>query len=65
MHKSDCITKGSTIAFVGQSGAGKTTIANLICLLLKPTKGNIFIDDHHINGEGNRIIATFISNILN
>ena len=26
---------------------------------------NIFIDDHHINGEGNRIIATFISNILN
>ncbi len=35
-----------SIAFVGQSGAGKTTIANLICLLLKPTKGNIFIDDH-------------------
>ena len=36
----------NSIAFVGQSGAGKTTIANLICLLLKPTKGNIFIDDH-------------------
>ena len=35
-----------SIAFVGQSGAGKTTIANLICLLLKPTKGNIFINDH-------------------
>ncbi len=34
-----------SIAFVGKSGAGKTTIANLICLLLKPTLGNIYIDN--------------------
>jgi len=34
----------SSIAFVGASGAGKSTIANLICLLLKPNIGDIFID---------------------
>ena len=33
-----------SIAFVGSSGAGKSTIANLICLLLKPYKGDINID---------------------
>ena len=34
-----------SIAFVGKSGSGKTTLANLICLLLKPTLGEIYIDD--------------------
>ncbi len=34
-----------SIAFVGASGAGKSTIANLICLLLKPLKGDINIDN--------------------
>ena len=33
-----------SIAFVGQSGSGKTTIANIICLLLEPSKGEILID---------------------
>ncbi len=33
-----------SIAFVGQSGSGKTTIANILCLLLKPSKGEILID---------------------
>lgn len=34
----------SIIAFVGKSGAGKTTIADLITLLLTPTSGAIYID---------------------
>tara|TARA_A100001035_G_scaffold34687_1_gene23208 strand:- start:3335 stop:5131 length:1797 start_codon:yes stop_codon:yes gene_type:complete len=33
-----------SIAFVGQSGSGKTTIANILCLLLEPSKGEILID---------------------
>lgn len=38
------IKKGETVAFVGGSGAGKTTILNLLIGFLKPTGGKIFLD---------------------
>lgn len=38
------IAKNKTIAFVGQSGAGKTTIVDLITLLNKPQEGEISIN---------------------
>ena len=38
------IDKFSTVAFVGKSGAGKSTIINILTGLLKPTKGNVFIN---------------------
>lgn len=38
------VDKGETIAFVGGSGAGKTTIMNLIIGFLKPTSGTVLID---------------------
>ncbi len=31
----------STIALIGESGAGKTTLANIICGLIAPTKGEV------------------------
>jgi len=39
------ITKGQCIGFVGESGAGKSTIADIIMGLLTPDKGTILIDD--------------------
>ncbi len=39
------IEAGSTVAFVGRTGSGKTTIANLIARLYDPTEGEIFIDN--------------------
>lgn len=39
------IIKNHSIALVGESGSGKTTLANLIINLLKPTSGNIFVDN--------------------
>ena len=36
---------GELIALVGLTGAGKTTIANLIPRLFEPTHGGVFIDD--------------------
>ena len=42
------IKKNQCIAFVGESGSGKTTLVNLICGLLKPTDGNIVINENSI-----------------
>src|SRR5690625_6592150 len=37
--------KGESVAIVGQNGAGKTTIAKMMNGLLKPTKGDVIIDE--------------------
>jgi subfamily B ATP-binding cassette protein MsbA len=38
------IPVNTTVAFVGESGAGKSTLIDLLTLLLRPQKGNVFID---------------------
>ncbi len=42
------VKPGETIALVGPTGAGKTTIVNLISRFYDIQKGNIFIDDHDL-----------------
>lgn len=39
------IPQGSFVAFVGPTGSGKSTIANLLSGLYIPTQGNILVDD--------------------
>ena len=43
------INKNETIAFVGVSGSGKTTLVNIISGIIKPTKGNIYIDNQNFD----------------
>ena len=38
------VKAGQSIALVGHTGAGKTTIVNLICRFYEPTEGQILID---------------------
>ncbi|MBR3136916.1 MAG: ABC transporter ATP-binding protein [Clostridia bacterium] len=38
------IQAGQTIALVGETGAGKSTIVNLVCRFYEPTAGTIYID---------------------
>ena len=38
------IKHGQTIALVGETGSGKSTIVNLICRFYEPTEGSILID---------------------
>ena len=45
----DCsllVAPGETVAVVGHSGAGKTTLANLICRLSDVAEGAVRIDGH-------------------
>lgn len=39
------IGKGKTVALIGSSGAGKTTLADIILGLLQPTEGRIMVDE--------------------
>lgn len=42
------IKKGASVAFIGKSGAGKTTLADIILGLLIPTNGDIELDGKSI-----------------
>ena len=38
------IPAGTNVAIVGETGAGKSTLVNLVCRFFEPTKGRILID---------------------
>lgn len=45
------IKKGQSIGIIGETGSGKTTLVDLLLGLLKPTKGEIVIDDEVLNDK--------------
>lgn len=42
------ISKRSSVAFIGQSGAGKTTLADILMGLMEPSSGSVFVDGNNI-----------------
>ena len=42
------VKPGESLAIIGKTGSGKSTIASLLCRLYDPTSGEILIDGHHV-----------------
>jgi len=58
------IKKGSSVAIVGASGCGKTTMMKLMLGLLKPETGNVFIDGYDIRKVGLRTYRNLIGTVM-
>ncbi|KAK3144833.1 hypothetical protein QOZ80_4AG0318470 [Eleusine coracana subsp. coracana] len=55
------IRPGETIAFVGPSGGGKTTLAKLLLRLYDPQRGYILLDNHDIQDIQLQCLRTHIA----
>ena len=47
-HFSLDVPQGTTVAIVGETGAGKSTLVNLVCRFFEPTEGQVLIDGRDI-----------------
>jgi putative ABC transport system ATP-binding protein len=50
------IHAGELTLIEGPSGSGKTTLISILGLLLKPTTGEVWIEDHNVAGLGERAL---------
>jgi len=58
------VKPGETIALVGPTGGGKTTIVNLLCRFYEPKQGSIFIGGHDYTGLSLHAIQSRIGIVL-
>lgn len=55
------VKSGETVALVGESGAGKTTILNLLIGFIKPVSGHIYLDGNDLNDINLRSYRDFVA----
>ncbi|MDR2229263.1 MAG: ABC transporter ATP-binding protein/permease [Flavobacteriaceae bacterium] len=58
------IEAGKTTALVGLSGAGKSTVINLLCKFYLPNKGEILLDGKNLNDYENEFLRSHIGLVL-
>lgn len=63
-HFSLKIPKGSNVAIVGETGAGKSTLVNLVCRFYEPTKGRVLIDGRDVRERSQLWLHSHIGYVL-
>lgn len=58
------VAPGQVVALVGPSGAGKTSIANLLCRFYDPTHGRVMVDGHDLCRVGLRSLRCQVAVVL-
>ncbi|MFC1562974.1 ABC transporter ATP-binding protein, partial [candidate division KSB1 bacterium] len=58
------VEQGQSLAIVGATGAGKTTMINLLSRLYEPNKGSIFVDGVNIRNIGKKFLRRNIGVVL-
>jgi ATP-binding cassette, subfamily B, multidrug efflux pump len=58
------LNAGETMAVVGPTGAGKTTLINLLCRFYLPTSGRILLDGHDISSLSLQSLRSQIGLVL-
>ena len=58
------IPAGTTVAIVGETGAGKSTLVNLACRFFEPTKGEILIDGRNYKERSQLWLHSSIGYVL-
>ena len=58
------LEEGGFAGILGESGSGKTTLGKIICRLLKPGGGEVFIEDRNLNEYSRLELSTKIQMIF-
>ena len=58
------VPAGSTVAIVGETGAGKSTLVNLVCRFFEPTGGRVLIDGRDVRERSQLWLHSHIGYVL-
>lgn len=58
------VPKGANVAIVGETGAGKSTLVNLVCRFFEPTSGQVLIDSKDIKERSLQWLHSNIGYVL-